>query len=60
MVGLSPAGAVVFNPTRGRGLGADDMLVTGAGLWVASDNAFGANACGHVHNLAGICFLPYG
>ena len=60
MVGLSPAGAVVFNPTRSRGFGADDMLVTGAGLWVASDNAFDSNACGHVHGLAGICFLPYG
>jgi hypothetical protein len=59
MVGLSPAGAVVFNPTRSRGFGADDMLVTGAGLWVASDNAFDSNACGHVHGLAGICFLPY-
>ena len=58
MVGLSPAGAVVFNPTRSRGFGADDMLVTGAGLWVASDNAFDSNACGHVHGLAGICFLP--
>jgi len=60
MVGLSPsAGAVVYNPTRGRGLGADDMLVTSAGLWIASDNAFDTNTCAHVHNLAGICFLPY-
>ena len=49
---------MVFNPTRSRGFGADDMLVTGAGLWVASDNAFDSNACGHVHGLAGICFLP--
>ncbi len=61
MVGLSPStGAVVFNPTRGRGLGADDMLITSAGLWIASDNAFGANACAHIPGHAGVCFLPYG
>lgn len=61
MVGLSPSsGAVVFNPTRGRGLGADDMLVTGAGLWIASDNAFNTSKCGGVGGHAGICFLPYG
>jgi hypothetical protein len=60
MVGLSPStGAVVYNPTRGRGFGADDMLVTSAGLWVASDNAFSADNCGHVGGHAGICFLPY-
>jgi hypothetical protein len=60
MVGLSPStGAVVFNPTRGRGFGADDMLLTSAGLWIASDNAFDVNTCAHIHNLAGICFLPY-
>jgi hypothetical protein len=60
MVGLSPStGAVVYNPTRGRGYGADDMLVTRAGLWVASDNAFSADKCGGVSGHAGICFLPY-
>jgi len=57
---LCPAtGALTYNPTRGRGLGADDMLVTSAGLWVASDNAFSADNCGHVGGHAGICFLPY-
>jgi hypothetical protein len=61
MAGLSPSrGAIVWNPTRSRGLGADDMLVTGAGLWVASDNAFGSSKCGGVGGHAGICFLPYG
>jgi hypothetical protein len=61
MVGLSPStGAVVFNPTRGRGFGADDMLVTSAGLWIASDNAFSADNCAHIGGHAGICFLPYG
>jgi hypothetical protein len=60
MEGLSPSdGALVFNPTRGRGFGADDMLLTSAGLWIASDNAFGTNTCGHVGGHAGICFLPY-
>jgi hypothetical protein len=60
MAGLSPSGgAVVWNPTRARGLGADDMLVTGAGLWVASDNDFGSSQCGGVGGHAGICFLPY-
>ncbi|HEX9064064.1 MAG TPA: hypothetical protein VF843_03090, partial [Streptosporangiaceae bacterium] len=45
--------------TRARGLGADDMLVTSAGLWIASDNYLGAQSCGGVAGLAGICFLPY-
>jgi hypothetical protein len=35
------------------------MLVTRAGLWVASDNAFSADKCGGVSGHAGICFLPY-
>ncbi|MBV9871896.1 MAG: hypothetical protein JO214_14865 [Frankiaceae bacterium] len=60
MVGVSPStGGVTFNPTRDRGLGADDMLLTSAGLWIASDNYQGSNRCGGVANLAGICFLPY-
>jgi hypothetical protein len=60
MVGLSRStGAVTFNPTRDRGLGADDMLLTSAGLWIASDNVLGTNKCAGVGNLAGICFLPY-
>jgi hypothetical protein len=60
MVGLSAArGSVTFNPTRGRGLGADDMLLTPAGLWVASDNFDGTSTCGGVTGHAGLCFLPY-
>jgi hypothetical protein len=60
MEGLSPAtGLLTFNPTRSRGLGADDMLVTGAGLWIASDNYNGSSQCGGVSGHAGICFLPY-
>ena len=65
--GLDPAsGALYVNPagsagyySRARGLGADDMLVTSAGLWIASDNYDGSATCGGVGGLAGICFLPY-
>jgi hypothetical protein len=65
--GLSPAtGALYVNSTnsagyysRDRGLGADDMLATSAGLWIASDNLGGSQVCGGVSNLSGICFLPY-
>jgi hypothetical protein len=61
MVGLNPAtGAITFNPTRDRGLGADDMVITSAGLWIASDNFAGSNKCAGVSGHAGICFLPYG
>jgi hypothetical protein len=60
MEGLSPTtGTLTFNPTRDRGLGADDMLVTGGGLWIASDNLDGSSACAGVYGYAGICFLPY-
>jgi hypothetical protein len=45
--------------TRARGIGVDDMLLTGAGLWMASDNFDGANSCGGISGFAGICFLPY-
>jgi hypothetical protein len=61
MEGLSPAtGLLTFNPTRARGLGADDMEITSAGLWIASDNLNNASQCGGVFQHAGICFLPYG
>lgn len=66
MVGLSPLnGSVTVNPTRGKGRGADDMVVTGAGLWIASDNGWNTSDCGKTstggpsHGHAGICFLPY-
>ena len=59
-------GALLKNSTgkagrysRGRGEGADDMLLTHAGLWVASDNFAGVDQCGGLHGHAGICFLPY-
>jgi hypothetical protein len=66
MAGLSPSdGSVLLNQNgtslyvRSRGTGADDEMVTSAGLWIASDNAIGSQMCGNVQNLAGICFLPY-
>ena len=45
--------------SRSRGYGADDLLVTGAGLWIASDNFDGGTSCGGSIGHAGICFLPY-
>ena len=35
------------------------MLITSAGLWIASDNFDGSSRCGGVYGHAGICFLPY-
>jgi len=35
------------------------MLMTSAGLWIASDNESGSQMCGGAQNLSGICFLPY-
>jgi hypothetical protein len=45
-------------PNRGRGLGADDLLRTSAGLWIASDNQANTSACAGQSGHAGICFLP--
>ena len=67
MEGLSPGnGALYVNSSgsagyysRARGLGADGMLFTRAGLWIASDNLDGSETCGGVGGHAGICFLPY-
>ncbi len=66
MEGLNPTtGALTYNPTRGRGLGADDMLITSAGLWIASDNQANTDACGKTsagkpaHGHKGLCLLPY-
>lgn len=67
MEGLDPAnGNLYVNKagtagyySRARGLGADDMLITSAGLWIASDNLDGSQMCGGVNGLAGICLLPY-
>jgi hypothetical protein len=52
--------ATSWNPTRALGYGADDMLITGAGLWVASDNFRNgaAQQCGGLLKHGGICFFP--
>jgi hypothetical protein len=70
MEGVSPAKGALYTVrsssgiegyySRARGKGADDMLITAAGLWIASDNAFGSQSCGGVRGLSGICLLPYG
>ncbi len=67
MEGLDPANGNLYVSSDGsagyysrdRGLGADDMLTTSAGLWIASDNQSGSQMCGGAQNLSGICFLPY-
>jgi hypothetical protein len=57
--GVSPDdGSVVSNQTVDRGYGADDLLLSKAGLWVASDTAYGSNHCGEIQDHAGICFFP--
>jgi hypothetical protein len=60
---LSPVtgSATAWNPTRSLGYGTAQLLVTSAGLWVASD-AYSdglAQKCGGVTNHGGICFFPY-
>jgi hypothetical protein len=69
LAGLAPGpagGALIRNPagtaglySRSRGHGADAMLLTSAGLWIASDNFGGGTQCGGKAGFAGICFLPY-
>jgi hypothetical protein len=78
IAGMVPTtGALMTNPagtaglySRSRGLGADDLLVTSAGLWIASDNGEyttvngqqvwqASQTCGTVSGVSGICFLPY-
>jgi len=63
MGGLDPVtGLLDYNPTKGRGLGATDMLLlpggAGAGLWISSDNQKNVNQCAGESGRAGICFLP--
>jgi hypothetical protein len=45
--------------SRSRGRGADDLLGTSDGLWIASDNFGGGTSCGGTPGFAGICFLSY-
>jgi hypothetical protein len=56
---LNPAdGTYQPGPSKGRGLGADDLLRTSAGLWIASDNQANTDSCAGVSRRMGICFLP--
>jgi hypothetical protein len=65
MQGLSPGTGDVKVNSKGVArytmsrANADDMLLTGAGLWIASSNRQGSSKCGNVGGHAGICFLPY-
>jgi hypothetical protein len=70
LAGLKPAGPTNNNLitntagtaglySRSRGHGADDMLLTSAGLWIASDDFGGNTSCGGVSGFSGICFLSY-
>jgi hypothetical protein len=67
MEGLDPATGALYTDSTGtvgyysraRGWGADDMLLTSAGLWIASDNSSGSDTCGGVGGHSGLCFLPY-
>lgn len=56
-IGADSGMATKWNPTRDRGHGADDLLLTGAGLWVASDTYFGSVLCAKKYH-PGICFFP--
>jgi hypothetical protein len=44
--------------SRSRGHGSDDMVITSAGLWIASDNFGGGTSCGGKSGFSGLCFLP--
>jgi hypothetical protein len=67
MAGLSPTTGLLYTNSAGtagyysraRGLGADDMLLTSAGLWIASDNEDNGTQCGGLYEHSGICLLPY-
>ena len=49
--------ATSWNPTRSRGKGADDLVITPAGLWVASDTYYNSVKCAGSYH-PGICFFP--
>ena len=70
LAGLTPGptgGSLILNSagtaglySRSRGHGADDMLLTTAGLWIASDNFDERNLVRRRRpGFSGLCFLPY-
>ena len=69
LAGLTPGsagGSLILNSggtaglySRSRGHGSDDMVITSAGMWIASDNFGGGTSCGGQAGFSGLCFLPY-
>ena len=55
-VQLNSGGTALYSMSRAN---ADSMLTTSAGLWIASTNRYGSDACDGVSGHSGICFLPY-
>ncbi len=53
---LRPDNSPVYSMSRAN---ADNMLITGAGLWISSSNRYGSQYCGEVADHSGICLLPY-
>jgi hypothetical protein len=53
--------ATSWDPTRSRGVGATEVYLTDAGVWIASDNGQDglSQECGGRSDRGGICFLPY-
>lgn len=60
-ISTSTGQATSWNPTRSLGYGSAQLMVTSAGLWVASDTYSDgyAQKCGGFTNHGGICFFPY-
>jgi WD40 repeat protein len=60
--GLTTAGAPELSGGRARftmsKANADDMLITRAGLWIASSNRWDSDSCGPDAGHSGICLLP--
>ena len=60
--GLTTAGAPELSGGRARytmsKANADDMLITRAGLWIASSNRRDSDSCGPDAGHSGICLLP--
>jgi hypothetical protein len=52
------SGHSLAGPSRGRGLGADDLLLNSYGLFIASDNQANTSTCAGVSAKMGICLLP--
>jgi len=69
LAGLTPGpagGSLILNSagtaglySRSRGHGSDDMVITSAGLWIASDNFGGKTSCGGQAGFSGLCYLQY-